>query len=73
MEAFAVMQMARLTGDRYRDVSDATRADVLQWMDRVQAARHFRRLVREVGTLDVEEQGLVFGEALPRGLINACA
>jgi molecular chaperone DnaK (HSP70) len=68
MESFAVMQLARKTDDRYRDLDDSTRAAVLKWMDRAQAPRHFRRLVREAGTLEVEEQGLVFGEALPQGL-----
>lgn len=67
-ESFAVMQLARKTGDRYRDVDDAARERVLKWMDRVQAPANLRRLVREVGTLEAEEQGLVFGEALPVGL-----
>jgi hypothetical protein len=62
------MQLARKTGDRYRDVDDATRERVLKWMDRVQSPKHFRRLVRETGTLEAEEQDLVFGESLPQGL-----
>jgi len=68
MESFAAMQLARKTDDRYRDVNESTRGQVLKWMDRVQSPKHFRRLVREVGTLETEEQGLVFGESLPQGL-----
>lgn len=68
MEPFAAMQLARMTGDRYRDIDETQRENVLKWMDRIQVPRNFRRLVREVGTLDAEDQGLVFGEALPIGL-----
>ncbi|HUQ69014.1 MAG TPA: molecular chaperone DnaK, partial [Planctomycetaceae bacterium] len=68
MESFALMQLARKTGDRYRDIDDALRGDVLKWMDRLQSPKALRRLVREVGTLEAEDQGMVFGEALPRGL-----
>jgi hypothetical protein len=67
-EAFAVMQLARKTGDRYRDVSDDVRERVLKWMDRLQAPRTMRKLVREGGLLEAEDQGMVFGESLPRGL-----
>ena len=68
IDSFTVMQLARKTDDRYRDIDDATREQVLKWMDRVQSPRNLRRLVREVGTLDSEEQSLVFGESLPAGL-----
>jgi hypothetical protein len=68
MESFAVMQLARKTDDRYRDIDESTRGTILKWMDRIQSPKHFRRLVREVGTLEAEEQGLVFGESLPQGL-----
>lgn len=64
----AVMQTARRTGDRYRDVPEKLRARVLDWLARHEAPAHFAQLVREVGQLDAEEQGLVFGEALPKGL-----
>jgi len=68
MALLAVMQTARRTGDRYRDVPDKLRAHVLDWLARHDAPAHFIELVREVGQLDAEEQGLVFGEALPKGL-----
>ena len=66
--AFAVMQLARKTGDRYRDVDEATRHTVLTWMNRIGAPQRQRELVREVGTLEAEDQSLLFGESLPKGL-----
>jgi hypothetical protein len=64
----AVMQSARRTDDRYRDVTPKLRDKVLGWLERRDAPAHFAELVREGGQLDTEEQGLVFGEALPKGL-----
>ena len=64
----AVMQLARRTEDRYRDVSEKLRDRVLGWLQRHDAPEHFVELVRRGGQLDSEEQGLVFGEALPKGL-----
>jgi hypothetical protein len=68
MVQLAVMQMARRTDDRYRDVSEKLRGEVLRWLDDAGAAAHYRQLVETAGRLDTEEQGLVFGEALPKGL-----
>jgi len=68
LDLFAVMQLGRQTGDRYRDVDVATRDRILSWMDRIAAPQIYRRLIREVGTLDSESQALVFGESLPAGL-----
>jgi len=64
----AAMQMTRRTGDRYRDVSDKTRRKVLDWLELHESPAHFLELVRDGGQLDAQEQGLVFGEALPKGL-----
>ena len=62
------MQLARRTGDRYRDISEATRGTVLASMQDHHAPAHFITLVRAGGLLGTEEQNLIFGEALPRGL-----
>jgi len=64
----AVMEMAQRTDDRYRDLSDRLRRDVIDWLAVDGAPPHFVELVEHGGHLDQEEQGLVFGEALPRGL-----
>jgi len=63
---FALMQMARCTGDRYRDIS--TRKQVLDWMNLANAPAHYVELVRSAGTLREEEQDSIFGETLPHGL-----
>jgi hypothetical protein len=65
---FAAMQMSRRTDDRYRDLAERHRGKVIDWLKRNDAPRHFVVLVRDGGRLDEEEQGLVFGEALPKGL-----
>jgi molecular chaperone DnaK (HSP70) len=66
--ALALMQLTRRTNDRYRDVDEATRRLVLEWMERTGSAEHLRQLVATGGTLAGEEQGRVFGESLPQGL-----
>jgi molecular chaperone DnaK (HSP70) len=66
--AFALMTLARKTGDRYRDVDEATRRTAVTWLDRANASPHLRELVAEGGTLAGEEQGRMFGESLPTGL-----
>lgn len=64
----ALMQMARRTGDRYRDISDAIRNDVVGELQRGKARPHLIDLVQEVGTLESDEASQIFGEALPAGL-----
>jgi hypothetical protein len=65
---FTAVQMARLTGDRYRDVSGEVRGRVVAWLEEMGAPGHFMRLVRDGGRLEAEEQKAAFGESLPRGL-----
>jgi hypothetical protein len=64
----ALMQLARRTDDRNRDVPEKLRRDVLAWLSSAGAPDRFSQLVRDGGALDTEEQGLVFGESLPTGL-----
>ena len=64
----AVMQAARRTGDRYRDISEDARGEVLRWMENSNAPAHYLQLVREVGQLADQEQQDIFGESLPLGL-----
>jgi hypothetical protein len=65
---FALMTLARKTGDRYRDVDQATRDRVLNRLQQSDAAAHLIELVKNGGTLAGEEQGRMFGESLPSGL-----
>ncbi len=66
--ALTLMQLARRTGDRYRDISPAMRQKVIAWLSTRQTPPHFLQLVAEGGQLEAAEQGLVFGESLPQGL-----
>ncbi len=66
---FAVMQMARLTGDRFRDVPTALRQHTLEWLEAAGAPAHYLELVRDGGDLETGEERMVFGDSLPRGLV----
>ncbi|HEX5445946.1 MAG TPA: Hsp70 family protein, partial [Pirellulales bacterium] len=66
--AFSMVQLARRTDDRYRDLPETTRQRVLAWLDRRDAPAHYRQLVAVGGALEEAEAGLMFGESLPRGL-----
>ncbi len=67
--AFAVMQLARKTGDRYRDVSAAARERAAAWLEEVGAPAHYRELVVRGGELETGEERLAFGDSLPKGLV----
>jgi hypothetical protein len=62
------VNLTRRTGDRFRDIEEDLRQRVLEYLDRQAASEHARMLVRDGGQLDTDEQGRVFGEALPKGL-----
>ncbi|MGC1276095.1 MAG: molecular chaperone DnaK, partial [Planctomycetaceae bacterium] len=66
--AFPIAQIARKTGDRFRDLPDSARGRVVGWLERNDAAEHLIRLVRKGGHLEAEEQSAAFGESLPKGL-----
>ncbi len=66
--AFAATLLARLSGDRQRDLDDTTRARVIQRLRAAKAPAGWLRMVEEVVELDEVDAGRVFGEALPPGL-----
>jgi len=68
MNVFALVQIARKTGDRYRDLPESLRDKVLIWLDRENAPPHAVELVRTGGQLDEQAQTRIFGESLPKGL-----
>ncbi len=68
MGPIAVMQLARRTDDRYRDLSPPVRDRAVAWLEDQDAASHLIELVRDGGQLDDFEQREVFGESLPKGL-----
>jgi len=65
---FAAAQIARMTGDRSRDLEPAVRETVLRRLEGANAPPTWIEMVREVVTLDSADTGRVFGEALPSGL-----
>lgn len=64
----ALMLCARRVLDRYRDVDDDTRADVLRRLEDYGAPAHYHTLVAEGGKLESEEASQILGESLPLGL-----
>lgn len=66
--AFAITQLSRRTGDRFRDLPESKRAQVIRWLERHRAPEHFATLVREGGEISAGEGKMVFGESLPIGL-----
>ncbi|KDB50880.1 hypothetical protein X805_35240 [Sphaerotilus natans subsp. natans DSM 6575] len=69
MAAFAAAQLARLTGDRVRDLDAARRAQVLDRLAASGAAPSWYRMVDEVVQLDAADEQALFGESLPPGLV----
>ena len=67
--AHALVQLARLTGDRGRDVSDKLRKQVSEWMADLPQKEHLEKLLHNPESAwQREEQEWVFGESLPQGL-----
>ncbi|NML31188.1 hsp70 family protein [Paraburkholderia sp. G-4-1-8] len=66
--AFAAVQIARMTGDRSRDLSDELRATVVRRLETTNAPRAWITMVSETVALDNADEGRVFGESLPAGL-----
>ncbi len=66
--AFACMQLARRTDDRFRDIDPELTRKVLAAFDQWGAPERYARLVETGGALDDEERQRLFGESLPPGL-----
>jgi hypothetical protein len=65
---FAAVQIARMTGDRSRDLPLPVCETVVRRLEAASAPPAWVEMVREVVTLDNADTGLVFGESLPAGL-----
>ena len=67
----AVMQIARKTDDRYRDLSQKQRDLAAAYLRQGERAGPFHRArAKAAARLDREEQGLVFGEVAAEGAAN---
>jgi hypothetical protein len=68
--ARAMIQLARHTGDRERDVSPEIRGRLREWLAPLPRAQRLTEVLENPDTaLDDQEQDWIFGEALPAGLI----
>ncbi|MTV39613.1 Hsp70 family protein [Duganella radicis] len=65
---FAASHLARMTGDRSRDINEALRAEVLRRLNAVGAPANWSAMVREVVQLDQADEKRMLGDALPPGL-----
>jgi hypothetical protein len=66
--AFAAVQIARMTGDRSRDLPEDLRQTVVRRLEAANAPRAWITMVSESVELDNADEGRVFGESLPVGL-----
>ena len=65
---FAVIQIARLTGDRARDVDDALRNRAVDAVRRAQAPPSWQSLLLEIVNMEIADQARALGDTLPAGL-----
>ncbi|MGR8935013.1 MAG: Hsp70 family protein [Gammaproteobacteria bacterium] len=65
---FAAMLVARMSGDRVRDIDEALRRRVIDKLKISKMPAAWLELVEAVKELDEKEEQQIFGEALPPGL-----
>jgi molecular chaperone DnaK (HSP70) len=64
---FSIAQLSRRTGDRARDLDDATRDRIVTWLKRAGADRA-AVLVDQIVALEAREEYIALGDTLPPGL-----
>ncbi|MFZ2452191.1 MAG: Hsp70 family protein [Methylovulum miyakonense] len=65
---FAATLIARMSGDRSRDIDDGLRGQIIEKLKLGKAPASWVSLVEEVKELDEKDEKQIFGEALPPGL-----
>ena len=65
---FALAHIARVTGDRARDLDEALRMKSAARLDKSGAPAHLAAMVRERVELTADDEAMAFGESLPPGL-----
>ncbi|UGQ44822.1 Hsp70 family protein [Massilia endophytica] len=65
---FAAAHLARMTGDRSRDIGGALRESVIAKLSAASAPPSWAAMVREAGQLDQASEQRMLGDALPPGL-----
>ena len=66
--ATALVQMARLTGDRKRDLDESVRRTIVEWLSSISAPPSQIKPLETVVSLTDQEDTTIFGESLPPGL-----
>jgi molecular chaperone DnaK (HSP70) len=66
--AFAAVSLARMTGDRARDLDAETRAAVVTALEAANAPERWLQLVQHVVALEQADEDRMLGDALPIGL-----
>ena len=66
--AFAAAQLARLTGDRTRDLDEAIRIETANALKAASAPARWLRMVTEVVELEAADEAQALGDTLPIGL-----
>lgn len=67
-QAFAAVMLARMSGDRTRDLDEMDRNAIIDKLNAMKAPPIWIEMVSEVKQLDEAETKRIFGEALPSGL-----
>ncbi len=65
---FAATLIARMSGDRARDIEESIRSKVVEKLKQSKAPSSWTGMVEELTQLDEKEEKHIFGEALPPGL-----
>jgi len=65
---FAIVQLARMSGDRARDLDDTFRLRALDALRSSGAPESWQRMLLEVVTMESADQARAFGDTLPAGL-----
>ncbi len=65
---FALAQIARLTGDRTRDLDDEVRAKAAAALKAAKVPEHWVQMVTEVVQLSAADEARALGDTLPQGL-----
>ncbi|HUR46789.1 MAG TPA: hypothetical protein VMZ27_13005, partial [Candidatus Saccharimonadales bacterium] len=66
--SFAVAQIARLTGDRLRDLPERERTQAITFLETSKSPPSWRRMVEEIVTLDAADEARALADSLPVGL-----
>ena len=65
----AVVQMARKTGDRLRDIDEEQLSPIKEWLNSQKDGHTYLKLLEKPVPMEKQEETVIFGESLPVGLM----